>query len=204
MPDVPPPANFAQETLPVIPPPTGATWFRVYDSRFSDPLGTGLRESRFSDGTFPVLYLASDRETTIAETLIRDRRTGSPYPVVISQSELIAVDVGIITLSRELKLLDFQDGKLIGTSVDTDLVQRREFMPGWARALYDHPAAFDGALYPSRLTGNLNVALYDRGIAQASLVRKTQLLHWPDIEDILDAHNVAIDDESEPADDPKA
>jgi len=50
----------------------------------------------------------------------------------------------------------------------------------------------DGIIYPSRLNGHTNLALFDRAIGKLKAVRTTKLIRAPGLADILNDLNVAI------------
>lgn len=46
----------------------------------------------------------------------------------------------------------------------------------WSLAIYTHPEQPDGLIYPSRLNGEMNLAIYDRAIPKVRSVRHGALL----------------------------
>src|SRR5262249_57284615 len=46
----------------------------------------------------------------------------------------------------------------------------------WSLALYNHPTEADGIIYPSRLNGETNLAVYDRAIPKLRAAAQRELL----------------------------
>ena len=64
-------------------------------------------------------------------------------------------------------------------------------MPGrWA--FHSHPEAPDGIVYPSRLNGETNLAIYDRAMAKLRVGRVVPLIDAPGLAGVLDDLNVAL------------
>jgi hypothetical protein len=62
----------------------------------------------------------------------------------------------------------------------------------WSAAFHDHPAKPDGIIYPSRLDGSANIAVYDRAVSKLRPVRVVPLLNAPGLADVLDDLRIGI------------
>ena len=52
--------------------------------------------------------------------------------------------------------------------------------------VYEHPDTPDGIIYPSRLNGEANLAIYDRAAPKLKVHRLRKLLAAPGLEHVLD------------------
>jgi hypothetical protein len=59
-------------------------------------------------------------------------------------------------------------------------------------AFHEHPAQPDGIIYPSRLNGATNLAVYDRSIAKLQPKRVVTLLGAPGLAQVLDDFRVGL------------
>jgi hypothetical protein len=74
--------GFESSKLELAPIKTGTKWFRLYSSRYRDPLGFGFSSSRFSDprvklpekDRFGVVYFGSSLKVCFLERVLRDLR----------------------------------------------------------------------------------------------------------------------------------
>jgi hypothetical protein len=62
----------------------------------------------------------------------------------------------------------------------------------WSVAFHNHPDAPDGIIYPSRLTGATNLAIYSRAVIKLQTVHVMSLLNAPDFARVLDTFRMAI------------
>jgi len=183
-----PTAAFAGATLDIETVPSGASYGRVYFARHPDPLGYGKTPSRFSDprrrieeNRFGVLYLGETLKVCFLEAVLRDRRNGEIGDFPIDEIELKARLSATIRPTRELRLIDLRDDGPLRMGIPTDVVRAADqtLARAWSVAIYDHPEAVDGILYPSRLNNQHNLAIYDRAVpalrcgSVAPLMRKS-------------------------------
>lgn len=59
-------------------------------------------------------------------------------------------------------------------------------------AFHKHPEKLDGIIYPSRLNGHTNVAVFDRAIVKLQAVRKMKLIAAPGLATVLNDLRVSI------------
>ena len=151
--------------------PAGSVWQRLYASAHTDPLGFTLALTRFSDpsGTrFGVIYLGSSAKVAFAETVLRDRGEATLHSVLIPFAELEIYTCADIRLVADLNLVDLTGDGCVRLRVPTDVIGARDqtLARAWSQAFFDHPAAPDGILYPSRLNEQRNIALYARALGK--------------------------------------
>ncbi|GAC1398353.1 MAG: hypothetical protein NVSMB65_16860 [Chloroflexota bacterium] len=140
-------------------------WSRLHSCR-RGPLYFGRSgRNRFdapggSAGAFGVLYLGSDAYGAFVETY------GSATGVnVISLSVLHDACLARVEAARPLALVDLTGAGLARIGADGRLCagDRDTLWQRWALALWQHPAAPDGLLYPARHDlARTSVALFDR------------------------------------------
>jgi len=201
MPGVPPPTDFARAKLEIETIPLGRTFGRIYRSTYPDPLGYGKSPSRFSDprrrtaaNRFGVLYLGDSLKGCFLETVLRDRREGLVDDLPIGEVELTQRRYAEIGTMAELRPVDLRDDKAVRMGVPTDVVraQRQNLARRWSVAFHEHPSQPDGIIYPSRLNGATNLAIYDRSIAKLQPQRVVTLLGAPGLAQVLDDFRVSL------------
>lgn len=182
----------------------GARFLRLVRNHHPDPLGVGWGPSRFVPGPddtalgsarFRTLYAAGTLATAFAETVLRDEAVGAGACFPIALSTLAAWDVVTIEV-HGLACLDLMGTGLARSRVPTDAVRARVQREGrrLGAALYDHPACPDGLIYPSRLTGERNLMVFDRAItSRLSTLDRMALLEIAAFADVLDAFDLAVD-----------
>jgi hypothetical protein len=201
MPGVPPPPDFARAKLEIETIPRGRTFGRIYWSAYPDPLGCGKSPSRFSDprrrvaaNRFGVLYLGDSLKVCFLEVVLRDRREGLVGDLPIDEAELTQRRYAEIAATADLRLVDLRDDNAVRMGVPTDVVraQRQNLARRWSVAFHEHPAQPDGIIYPSRLNGATNLAVYDRSIAKLQPKRVVTLLGAPGLAQVLDDFRVGL------------
>jgi hypothetical protein len=194
----PPPADFAARSLELKDEPASSVWRRVYDAKYSDPLGFGRSLSRFSDSTgsrFGLIYLASTAKGAFAEAVLRDRAVGTMQSFLISMAELESYVCADIEIKEILNLVDLTGDGHIRLRVPTDVTRASDQTLAriWSEAFYDHPDLPDGVLYSSRLTTERNIALYDRALRKLTPKSASKLIERRDeLADIINDFNLAI------------
>lgn len=153
---------------------SGRRWWRIYPARHPDPLGWGPGLSRFgpTDGRgFGVVYLGSSFSVAFVETLIRDRGDGRTGPLLVGYAELAALGCVEIANVETLDLVDLYGAGGIKMGVPSDVARARDqyLSRQWSAAFHRH-ARIDGIHYASRLTGERNVAIYDRALDKLEVV----------------------------------
>ncbi|MCO5073807.1 MAG: RES family NAD+ phosphorylase [Rhizobiaceae bacterium] len=201
MPSVPPPSDFGSAKLEIEIIPPGETFGRIYWSTYPDPLGYGKSPSRFSDprrrvaaNRFGVLYLGDSLKVCFLEAVLRDRREGLVDDLPIDHAELTQRCYAEIVTSAKLRLVDLRGDNAVRVGVPTDVIraQRQNLARRWSLAFYEHPSQPDGIIYPSRLNGATNLAVYDRAIEKLQSKRVVRLLGAPGLARILNDFKVGL------------
>jgi hypothetical protein len=129
-----PPKGFESSAIELASIKTGTKWFRLYSSRYPDPLGFGFSPSRFSDprvvlpekDCFGVIYFGSSLKVCFLERVLRDRRNGRLGDVPIPYPELEQLMCAEITIVRPLNLVDLCGDNPVKMGVPTDAVRSSE------------------------------------------------------------------------------
>ncbi|RWA98667.1 MAG: RES domain-containing protein [Mesorhizobium sp.] len=198
---VPPPPDFGRAKLEIETIPPGRTFGRIYWSTYPDPLGYGKSASRFSDprrrvtaNRFGVLYLGDSLKVCFLETVLRDRREGLFDDLPIEEVELTQRRYAEITTTADLRLVDLGGDNAVRMGVPTDVVraQRQNLARRWSVAFHEHSSQPDGIIYPSRLNGATNLAIYDRSMGKLQAKRVVTLLGAPGLGQALDDFKVGL------------
>ena len=201
MPGVQPTPAFAGVTLDIKAVPAGATFGRIHRKAFPDPLGFGKNPSRFGDPRrriaerrFGVLYLGSSLKVCFLETILRDERDGIVGQVEIAESELDDRRYAEIKVRDALQLLDLTSDGPVRMGIPSDVARssRQALSRKWSVAFHDHPRKVDGIIYPSRLNGESNLAIYDRAVGKLEPLRDRDLKLATGLADVLDDFLVAL------------
>jgi hypothetical protein len=201
VPGVPPTPAFAGVTLDIAPIAAGQEYGRIHRLAFPEPLGFGKNPTRFSDPRrrlpktrFGVLYLGSSLKVCFLETILRDDRDGVVGEVEVEETELDDRLYAEIRVRDPLRLLDLTGDGPVRMGIPSDVLRgsQQSLARKWSVAFYDHPAAIDGIVYPSRLNGQTNLAIYDRSVSKLELVRSHDLKRAPGMADVLDDFFVAL------------
>ena len=151
-------------------------WLRILEARFrATPLGTGLGASRFSSpiGAFHVLYAASTLRGAVAERVIRDRfEMVSKDRRVLTIGELQSWAIVEISTIQPLRLLDLTGPGLLRIGADTEVMGNKDHRKGqdFAQEIHDGFPEIDRMLYPSRLSSDPCVMVFDRALSSLSLI----------------------------------
>lgn len=201
MPGPPPTPAFASVALDIKTVPAAAEFGRIYRKTFPDPLGFGQNPSRFSDprrrvaaNRFGVLYLGSSLKVCFLETVLRDERDGIVGQVEIAESELDDRRYAEIRVRDQLQLLDLTGDGPVRMGIPSDVARGRGQVLArkWSVAFHDHPRSLDGLLYPSRLNGETNLAIYGRAVGKLELARECDLKHAAGLPDVLNDFLIAL------------
>jgi hypothetical protein len=78
--------------------------------------------------------------------------------------------------------------------IPTDVVRgsKQGLARRWSVAVHAHPEQVDGLIYPSRLNGETNLALYDRAILKLTSTRTTVLKRASGLAAALGEFEVAL------------
>lgn len=196
-----PPPGFQQARLDLHKLGAGSRLRRIYLDRHADPLGFGKTPSRFSDprrrleaNRFGIVYLGTTLKVCFVETILRDARNGAVGDYPLGEIELRARRYAEVEVVEPLRLVDLRgDGGIrMGIPSDATRASRQSLARRWSLALYRHPAEPDGILYPSRLNGEANVAVYDRAVGRLKAISVLPLLDAPGLPAVLDDLLVAL------------
>ena len=175
---------------------TPRAYIRVTPLRYAaTPLGMGFGETRFASPSrkFKVLYLGQTLTTAIAETIVRDRFVGRRRHR-ITDEEVLSWGVTEIGVSEPLNLLDLTGTGLVRLGVPTNAVKGKAQGPGQrlSEALHGADPNIDGIFYPSRLTNQLCMAIYERATRKLRPGRVHPLSHQPGLESAFRELNVEV------------
>lgn len=190
-----PSAAFAKARLELHTIISGNRFGRIYLAHYPDPLGYGKTLSRFSDprrrvptNRFGVLYLGQTLKVCFLEAVLRDQRDGVVGPLAIGEQELALRRYAEIETGAALHVVDLRDECAIRMGIPTDVARGfdQTLARLWSVAFHDHPIAPDGVVYPSRLNGQTNVAVYGRALSKLRAVRIQRLIAAPNLSSVLD------------------
>jgi hypothetical protein len=196
-----PTAAFAGVALDLVTIDPGERFGRIYLSHYANPLGFGKTKSRFSDPSrrieknrFGVLYVGSTLKVCFLEAILRDERNGAVGDYPIDEAELRVRHYAEIEVTAPLTLIDLRGDGPIRMGIPTDVVRAssQTLSRAWSAAIHAHPKAPDGIIYPSRLNGETNLAIYDRGIGKLRATTVAQLLSAAGLARVLDDFRVAL------------
>lgn len=196
-----PPSNFDEATLALTTVSAGARYGRILMRRFTDGLGFGKNESRFSDPRnlhaqerFGVLYVGTSLKVCFVEAILRDSRNGIIGALLLAEKEITDRDYVEIQVIDDLRLVDLRSDNPLRMGIPSDVVggSDQRLARRWSLALHNHPAEPDGILYPSRLNEEINVAVFERAIPKLTQSARVHLDTIPELEHILDRFQVAI------------
>jgi hypothetical protein len=196
-----PPKDFHGAELEIHEVPVGTRFGRIYLSRYPDPLGCGKTRSRFSDprrrvpeNRFGVLYLGETVKVCFLEAVLRDQRDGMIDALPMEESELYSRQYATIETDATLRMVDLRDDKAILMGVPTDVAKasNQTLARAWSVAFHEHPEKPDGIIYPSRLNGHTNLAVYDRSIDKLKLNRAVPLIAAPGLASTINDLRVSI------------
>ncbi len=198
-----PPAGFEESPLDIETIAAGRRFGRIYASAFPDPLGFGKVPSRFSDprrrnaaGRFGVLYLGGSLKVCFLEAVLRDRRDGLIGDLPIGEQEIYARRYAEIETVNDLRLVDLRDHHAVRMGVPSDVAKssRQSLGRKWSLAFYEHRAVPDGIIYPSRLNGSSNLAIFDRAVGKLAVASVVPLIGAPGLARVLNELNVGLFD----------
>jgi hypothetical protein len=179
----------------------GERFGRIYHGRYPDPLGFGKTPSRFSDPRrrsagrrFGVLYLGSSLKVCFVEALLRDQRDGLAGDLPLEERALMAWNYAVVEVVTALSLVDLRNDGPLRMGIPSDVVRgkRQGLARRWSLAFHGHPARPDGVIYPSRLNGETNVAIYDRSLFKVEARSVGPLMREPWLAHVLDALRVSL------------
>ncbi|WP_086995759.1 RES family NAD+ phosphorylase [Rhizobium sullae] len=196
-----PPAGFNSSPVDIETVPAGRRFGRIYANAFPDPLGYGKTPSRFSDPRrrdmarrFGVLYLGETLKVCFLEAVLRDRRDGLIGDLPIEEKEIYARRYAEIETNADLSLVDLREDHAIRMGVPTDVAKssRQNLARAWSLAFHQHQSVPDGIIYPSRLNGHTNLAIFDRAIPKLTVERVVPLIGAPGLATVINDLRVSL------------
>lgn len=196
-----PPSDFHSARLRLHIVASGQRFGRIFSAGYPDPLGYGKSKSRFSDprrrkpeSRFGVLYVGESLAVCFLEAVLRDRKDGVAGEIELEERELeerLYVDVEV---SAPLRLVDLRGNNAVAMGVPSDVVKGVRHRSGrtWSVAFHEHPSTVDGIIYPSRLNGQVNLAIYGRAVPKLRPIRLRRLIDVAELAPVLDDLEVAI------------
>jgi hypothetical protein len=190
-----PTATFAKSRLDLHTVPAGARFGRIYLSRYPDPLGYGKSPSRFSDprrriaaNRFGVLYLGDTLKVCFLKAVLRDRRDGAHGSLLLGEDELQDRHYATIEIASPLNMVDLRGDGAVRLGVPTDVARasRQTLARQWSLAWHEHPSGPDGIIYPSRLNGQTNLAIFDRAVPKLKAIAVQPLIGAAGLATVLD------------------
>lgn len=185
MADKHPPATVARSRLELHTVAAGETFGRIYPERYPDPLGYGKSLSRFSDprrridtNRFGVLYLGDTLKVCFLEAVLRDRRDGADGSLLLGEHELHERNYAEIEVASPLNMVDLRNDNAIRMGVPTDVAgaSAQSLARKWSLAWHEHSARPDGIIYPSRLNGQTNLAVFHRAVPKLRAIGVRRLI----------------------------
>ena len=193
--------DFAAVSPDLVTVGAGERFGRIYLSRFPDPLGYARTPSRFSDprrrvpvSRFGVLYLGSTLKVCFVEAVLRDQGDGRIGDLLLDEQDLAMRSYAEIEVSAPMSLLDLRgDGPLrMGVPSDVARGSKQSIARRWSVAFHEHSSRPDGVIYPSRLNGETNLAVYDRAIGKLRVRSSGPLLQRSELAPVLRALKVGL------------
>ena len=170
--------------------------FRVIHRSLRDrPLKAVPAPSRFSDpaGDYAVLYAAETLRCCFWEAVVRNRLTRR------QRRELPRADIDarlVVSLaSREdLALIDLRGDGPIQIGAPPAVAHDSNHAAGrsLSAATFAGVPQADGFLFPSRFTGGLCAAIFDRAIGKLHALRVTPLIEYADFLEALDDDDIHL------------
>lgn len=172
--------------------------WRIIPKEFiNNPLGIGHGVARFSapNYEYKILYAASNLETAIRETLVRDDFDES------KKRNLPASAVGncasvIINSTGHLNLLDLNDGKPNSVGVPSDIRHSKNYdlSRSFAMEVFMEMPEIDGFYYKSRLDDQICFAVFEQSVTSMLRANQTSLLaNNPNLRPALRAARIQLE-----------
>ena len=196
-----PPADLHSVRLDLTTVAAGALYRRICHPGYPNPLGYGKTPSRFSDprpripaNRFGVLYLGISLNVCFLEAVLRDQHDGVVADFPIRESELRVRQYAEIEITRAISVVDLRANGAVRLGMPSDVVRGSRQGPArrWSLAFYCHPQAPDGIMYPSRLNGETNLAIYDRAVSKLAIAGTCALIDAPNLAEVLNDLGVAL------------
>lgn len=196
-----PTAAFAKVDLDIATIAAAEPYRRVWLASYPDPLGYGKGRSRFGDprrrveaNRFGVLYLGSSLKVCFLEAVLRDQRDGLVGSLPLGRTVLADRAVAAIEPTRALRLIDLRGDGPVRMGIPSDVAggANQTLARAWSIAFHEHPESVDGIIYPSRLNGEHNLAVYGRAVPALRCTATVPLLRAKGLVGVLRDLRVAI------------
>jgi RES domain len=128
------------------------------------------------------------------EAVLRDEKNGVVGDFPFPESELHTRRYAEIEIGGALNVVDLTRNGAVRIGMPSDVLRRsvQAAARRWSLAFYTHPAAPDGIMYPSRLNGETNLAIYDRAISKLVVTATCDLINATDLAAVLDDLQVRV------------
>lgn len=128
------------------------------------------------------------------EAVLRDKKNGVVGNFPIDESELHARRYAEVEIGSALNVVDLTDNGAVRIGMPSDVLGRsiQAAARHWSLAFYTHPAAPDGIMYPSRLNGETNLAIYDRGVSKLVVTGTCELISATGLPAVLNDLQVRV------------
>ena len=182
--------------------PKGTSFRRIVRAIHNDPLGYGKGPSRFSDPRtrlrddrrYGVVYLGTTLEVCFLEAFLRDQRDGTSGGFPVSKRKLAELNHARIIAIAPLRFVDLRGSNPVAMGVPSDVsgASDQTLARHWSLFFYQHPDKFDGILYDSRLSGEVNAAVFDRAVDRLDCATVSNLMKTPGIGKIMKRFQIAL------------
>lgn len=196
-----PSIRFAETDLRIYEVPVGQRFSRIYLDRYPDPIGFGKTPSRFSyprrrvaASRFGLVYLGKSLKVCFLEAVLRDHRDGAIGDLPMEETELYARHYAISEVAAPLWTVDLRDdgGVVMGVPTDVTKASNQRLARTWTVAFHEHSEKPDGIIYPSRLNGHTNLAVFDRAVEKLRVVRTGKLIAATGLATVLNDLKVSL------------
>ncbi len=130
------------------------------------------------DERFAVVYLGSTLKVCFLEAVLRDQGNGRVGDWLVEYAELESWTCAKVRVREPLRLVDLRgDGPIrMGIPSDVPRGTGHALSQTWSAAIWSHDMRPDGIIYPSRLNGETNIAVYDRALSKLAAEATPRLL----------------------------
>ena len=171
-------------------------WLRLHSRTYPPIFYSSLAGNRFAMPNLGTLYLGHDARTCFLEKygdeIYGARNSG--VPPTLPAADWRARRLTAIAVSA-LKICDLTaSATLAACGVDLGSLNCHElrYPQAWAKAIMEHPAAFDAILYASRFTQMPCLAIYDRRSLKIKILNTHPLSSHPDGMKFLAEFQIAL------------
>jgi hypothetical protein len=189
-------AEFSQITLPIRSIPANEPLIRVHSASRNAIYFGRSGNSRFDApaGEYGGLYLAINAYGAFRETVLRLTTIK-----VVEIKELVKKALSIITIDRDLQLVDLTGMGLAHIGADARLTTGSyQVSQQWSLTLWKHPDRVDGIYYRSRLDpSQFCILLFEDRLTDNQLVEKkiaSSLIDYPELPEILNSYQYGLID----------